>query len=138
MLGIMLVKRKSPILICLALLLVIAFILPIYHYHDSAGAHHDFGFNDHDLDTCIAGEDIHENLSDGHSHFGLHLHFIKDISFAGKTHDFKNKLNNAPIAKKGFDLTYKQEFNRSLCKTRTIVPKPDYFKSLSGLSPPIA
>ena len=140
MLGIMPFKRKSPILICLTLLLVVAFITPLYHYHyhDSAMAHHDFGCNDHDWDTRIAAEETHENLSDGHSHFGPHLHFIKDISLASKTHDLTNKLKNTPVAMQGIELAHREEFNPASCKTRIIIPKPDYFKSLSGLSPPIA
>ena len=137
MLSIVPVKRKSLKFTCFIILLVVAFITPLYHYHDSAEVHHDDGSSDHCLAAGSASEEMHVDISDGHSHIDPHLHFLGNIDMSGKTRDWQNRIKKGPVFNECLNIAYGAEVAHSIFEIRITITKSGYFRNLSGLSPPV-
>ena len=116
--------------------LIIAFIAPLYHYHEHPAEYH------HDSDGHYAGfdhadKDIHDSLSAGHKHVGPHLHIQKNVSCTNSNNGLEIKLHRSSVLNSASHaLTCVRVFDRIDCDYRKFRPVKSFAKAFSGLSPP--
>lgn len=123
---------KSPLTVCLLLVLSIMFLAPLYHSHQHTGDYHQEYSDDHML--------LHDRAGlKGLQHNSSHLHIKKDI---GRT-DTRLSYKSSSLKPALFFVSESPVFTKYLSCTFAKHAKKFIFRSnsrncLSGLSPPAA
>ena len=123
-------------MLCLILLLSIAFFAPVYHSHDHAGVYHQGDSEDYVL---FHDASAHECLSAGDQHNGSHLHIKKNIGRTWSHQHFKGTSLRPDVCA----IADSPVHTRHLTCIRSKYVQAAVFRSnacdcLSGLSPPAA
>jgi len=123
-------------MICPVLLLIVAFLAPLYHSHEHADDyHHEIG----DEHVLLHDGSEHEGQSTGLQHKGLHLHIKKDIGRTEMHLRFESSSLKAGLCA----VIDASIFTDHLLCALAVHTQSHIFRSspcdcLSGLSPPAA
>ena len=129
-------RSGSPVMICLVLLISMAFLAPFYHSHEHADDYHHESGDEHVL---LHAGSAHEVLSTGLQHNGSHLHIKKDI---GRT-EMHLRFESSSLKADLYAVIDLSIFTDHLLCTLAEHTQSHIFRSspcdcLSGLSPPAA
>ena len=129
-------KARTPLTLCLILVLSIAFLAPVYHSHDHAGVYHQGGSDDHVLFHDASAP---ECLSVGDRHNGSHLHIKKDIGRTLRHEHFKGTSLRPDLCAIADSPVHTRHLTGIRSKyTQAVVFRSNAYDCLSGLSPPTA
>jgi hypothetical protein len=117
--------------------LIIAFIVPLYHYHEHPAEYYHHNGDGHYAEFDHPDKDIHESLSVGHKHVGPHLHIQKNISCTNANNGLQIKLHrSSALNSASYALTCLRVFNGIAYDYQKLRPNNSFAKAFSGLSPP--
>jgi hypothetical protein len=128
-------KSQSKSLL-LVFFLIIAFIAPLYHYHEHPAEYYQ-NSDGHYAEFDHADKDIHESLSVGHKHVGPHLHIQKNASCTNANNGPQIKLlRSSVLSSASYALTCLRVFDGLAYDYEKLRPINSFAKAFSGLSPP--
>ena len=123
--------------ILLIFFLIIAFIAPLYHYHEHPAEYYHHDSDGHYIELDHGAQGITESVSAGHKHVGSHLHLKKDFSGSNANNGLQSKPQRSAVLKSAsYVLTCVRVFDSPVYDHQKFRPINSFAEAFSGLSPP--